>query len=162
MYSPPPAPLAPRLRCGHPESIPLQGFGVFWSKSGDRYEGEWRDGKRNGKGRQIYGGRFPDGFGGDVYEGDWVQDKRHGQGVMEARPLLAACRPGCSVCTERRAAAQMANGDCFDGEWADDAKHGRGTFYYAKHGGMCVLAAAPRACTPRLTALACADMRASG
>ena len=114
----PPAPLAPRLRCRRSEPIPLQGFGVFWSKSGDRYEGEWKDGKRNGKGRQIYGGRFPDGFGGDVYEGDWVQDKRHGQGVMEARPPLAPgsmqvfpCLPsGALLRRWRTATASMASG----------------------------------------------------
>ena len=91
----------------------LQGFGVFWSKTGDRYEGEWLQGRRHGQGRQTYGGRFPDGFGGDVYEGDWVQDKRDGHGVM-----------------------QMANGDCFEGEWAGDLKHGRGTFFYQLHGGV--------------------------
>lgn len=79
-----------------------QGYGIFWSKNGDRYEGEWVGGRRNGKGRQTYGGRFPDGFGGDLYEGEWLDDRRHGLGFFEARgddenPNRAGWLPLCPV-----------------------------------------------------------------
>ncbi len=65
--------------------------------NGDRYQGEWRAGKRNGQGTytsangNTYVGEFSDnnhdGWGrltfanGDVYVGEWVQGRRHGQGV---------------------------------------------------------------------------------
>lgn len=89
--SPPasPAPLPSELYSSPPLLTPSsQGYGIFWSKNGDRYEGEWVGGKRNGKGRQTYGGRFPDGFGGDLYEGEWLNDKRHGLGFFEARVFV--------------------------------------------------------------------------
>ena len=53
------------------------GFGVFFNAKGERYEGEWFEGKRHGKGKQTYGGRF-DGLGADVYDGEWVHGKRRG------------------------------------------------------------------------------------
>ena len=34
-----------------------QGFGTFFNAKGEFYQGEWLAGKRNGKGRQTYGGR---------------------------------------------------------------------------------------------------------
>ena len=68
--------------------------------NGDRYQGEWRAGKRNGQGTytsangNTYVGEFSDnnhdGWGrltfanGDVYVGEWVQGRRHGQGVEYA------------------------------------------------------------------------------
>ena len=35
----------------------MQGFGTFFNKKGEFYQGEWKAGKRYGKGRQTYGGR---------------------------------------------------------------------------------------------------------
>ena len=83
-----------------------EGFGVFFNDQGERYEGEWLNSKRHGRGRQTIGGRF-DGVGADVYEGDWVMDRKTGRGVM-----------------------QYANGDCYSGGWLDDEKHGEGTHFY--------------------------------
>ena len=37
-------------------------------------EGEWKDGKRHGKGHIKY-------VSGDTYTGDWVNDNREGHGV---------------------------------------------------------------------------------
>jgi len=39
------------------------------------YEGNWKNGKSNGKGRLIH-------FDGDVYEGDWVDNKAEGKGIF--------------------------------------------------------------------------------
>ncbi len=38
------------------------------------YEGYWADDRANGRGRLIH-------TNGDVYEGDWKDDKAHGKGV---------------------------------------------------------------------------------
>ena len=48
--------------------------GRFTWKSGEIYEGEFSDGRRNGVGRQMW-------RDGSVYEGDFVNDQRHGEGI---------------------------------------------------------------------------------
>jgi hypothetical protein len=87
------------------------GFGISYNAKGERYEGEWLMNQRHGKGKQIYGGRVPDGFGGDLYDGDWVHDKRSGEGTYF-----------------------YANGDVYRGGWLDDEKHGEGVFFYEATG----------------------------
>ena len=65
-----------------------EGFRVFFGDQGGRYEGEWLNSKRHGRGRQTIGGRF-DGVGADVYEGDWVMDRRRAGGdAVRQRGLL--------------------------------------------------------------------------
>jgi hypothetical protein len=64
---------------------------------GDVYEGEWMNGKRNGKGTYT-------SDNGDVLEGEWKDDKKHGKGKLT-----------------------LANGDVYDGNWENDKKHGIGT-----------------------------------
>jgi hypothetical protein len=67
--------------------------------NGDRYEGEWKDGKRHGQGTLYY-------KSGSRYEGEWKDGKRHGQGTFF-----------------------WNDGDRYEGEWKDDWKHGKGTMY---------------------------------
>jgi len=83
------------------------------------YEGEWSNGKKHGKGKQIwidgsiYEGYWfenqANGFGrlihndGDVYEGEWQNDKAWGHG----RYL-------------------HMDGAEYNGEWQDDKQHGKG------------------------------------
>eukprot|EP00435_Cladocopium_sp_Y103_P054131 s614_g17.t1 len=45
---------------------------------GSRYEGQWKDGLKHGKGRFIY----PDG---DVYDGEWQDGKAHGHGTYTSK-----------------------------------------------------------------------------
>jgi hypothetical protein len=42
---------------------------------GSRYEGEWKNMKKHGKGMYQYAN-------GDKYIGDWIDDRRTGQGVF--------------------------------------------------------------------------------
>ena len=42
---------------------------------GDRYEGEYKDDKKNGKGKFIYNN-------GDRYEGEYKDDNRNGKGIF--------------------------------------------------------------------------------
>jgi len=99
-------------------------YGIARYPNGDRYEGEWRDGKTNGRGIYYvangnrYEGEFRDGkyngrgiyywTDGDRYEGEYRDDKRNGRGI-----------------------AYHANGDRYEGEWRDGKKHGRGIAYRA-------------------------------
>ena len=54
----------------------LQGSGVFFGEEGELYEGDFKNGKRCGRGKQTIGGRAVDGFGGTVYEGEWMDDAK--------------------------------------------------------------------------------------
>lgn len=61
------------------------------------YEGQWKDGKRAGKGKQVWkDGAFYEGYwlnnmangygrlihtDGDTYEGDWLSDRAEGYGI---------------------------------------------------------------------------------
>lgn len=88
--------------------------------NGSVYTGHRLNGKKNGKGQQVWpdGSRY-DGFwdndqanghgvllhaDGDVYEGNWLNDKAHGQGTYK-----------------------HANGATYIGEWFEDKQHGQGT-----------------------------------
>lgn len=48
-------------------------------ESGAVYEGEWKNGMRDGNGKQ----KWPDG---SIYEGEWVEDKSSGKVSNPAMP----------------------------------------------------------------------------
>ena len=77
------------------------GTGVnIWYKDGkesERYEGEMKKGKHDGKGTATLAN-------GLKYEGDWVDGKSHGKGT-----------------------ATLANGDKYTGDFVDDKFNGKGT-----------------------------------
>jgi hypothetical protein len=64
--------------------------------NGDVYEGDWKDNKRDGKGKMTFAN-------GDVYEGDWKDNKRDGKGKET-----------------------FANGNVYEGDWKDDKRNGKG------------------------------------
>ena len=86
---------------------------------GNRYEGQYLNGKRHGKGRIEFANGYkyigdwaddtPTGFGtfiwtnGDYYEGEFEKGQRHGKGSY-----------------------YFANGDKYVGDWVEDKKHGLG------------------------------------
>ncbi|MGI4845047.1 MAG: MORN repeat-containing protein [Janthinobacterium lividum] len=77
------------------------GVGYFrYASSGDRYEGDVVDVRREGTGIQVAGD-------GSTYEGQWLKGKRHGRG-KETFTL----------------------GGSYDGEWREDKMHGQGTIVY--------------------------------
>ena len=49
--------------------------GVLVYPNGDRYEGDWVNGAKNGQGVLVY-------MTGDKYTGDWSNDKKDGKGKM--------------------------------------------------------------------------------
>ena len=58
----------------------VHGRGVSVYASGNRYDGEWMDGKINGVGVLTYSD-------GDRFEGDWKDGKMHGKGkLLNRRP----------------------------------------------------------------------------
>lgn len=82
----------------------FEGFGNLVFKKGkyrgDRYEGNWIAGKRNGQGTY----NFSDG---ESYLGEWRKNKRHGKGKYD-----------------------FMNGDTYDGSWVNDRMEGQGIYIY--------------------------------
>lgn len=64
------------------------------------YDGEFKDGKRHGKGKQI-------DDEGDVYEGEFFNDQYNGKGRMD-----------------------YVDGDIYQGNWKDGIPHGKGVMIY--------------------------------
>ena len=77
------------------------GRGTYTWANGSRYEGEWRDDDLNGFGTMTYASS-------SRYEGEWRDDERNGFGTMT-----------------------YASGSRYEGEWRDGEQHGFGTMTYA-------------------------------
>lgn len=84
----------------------LEGQGICEYGNGGRYEGEWADGKRNGKGTYWYSGN--DTLKREKYKGEFVDDEYNGQGIC-----------------------YYTDGARYEGEWKDGSREGEGTLKYA-------------------------------
>lgn len=51
-------------------------LGIYVWKDGERYEGEWREGKFHGKGIKT----LPDGT---IFDGEWTEGRPNGQGMCK-------------------------------------------------------------------------------
>ena len=78
-----------------------EGNGKYICENGDYYIGQWKNGLRNGKGKEIY--KY-----GDSYEGDCVNDKWEGNGKYIWK-----------------------DGHYYEGQWKNDLRHGKAKEYYA-------------------------------
>ena len=76
-------------------------FGTAFSKNGDKYVGEYKDGKYHGKGTYTWG-KGPNE--GDKYVGGYKDGKMHGKGTYT-----------------------WANGSKYVGGYKDGGRHGQGT-----------------------------------
>lgn len=74
------------------------GQGTFMGRDGDHYSGGWKDGKKHGQGEYTWSD-------GKIYKGDWQDDNPYGQGVLIT-----------------------TSGDTYDGQWKEGRPHGQLTF----------------------------------
>lgn len=86
------------------------------------YEGEFRAGKKHGRGRKTWAS-------GDSYEGQFADDRRDGVGIYRwggASPWAGDFYWGGFRADRRdgRGLYGWANGDRFDGEWKADVRQG--------------------------------------
>ncbi|TYZ69179.1 hypothetical protein PybrP1_006161 [[Pythium] brassicae (nom. inval.)] len=80
------------------------GHGVFTSERGNRvFEGQWRRSEKHGVGRERWLAS------GDRYDGEYERDVFHGRGVL----------------------TRGVSGSTYDGEFQDGKKHGRGRMEFA-------------------------------
>jgi len=86
---------------------------------GDVYEGECKNGLREGKGKLTY-------LNGDVYEGEWKADKYNGKGKLTFKNgniYEGECKNGLA---DGKGKFTYANGNVYDGEYKADKRHGKG------------------------------------
>lgn len=57
----------------------MHGKGRYYYANGDKYVGEFENGKKNGKGIMYWGAKSR--FAGNRYDGEWKEDKMHGKGT---------------------------------------------------------------------------------
>ena len=80
------------------ENDSMHGKGIYYWKTGGRYEGEFQYGQIQGFGKRVYSS-------GNSYEGNFVNNRKEGRGLMKFK-----------------------NGDEYEGEWKDDDMHGAGEY----------------------------------
>ena len=83
-------------------------IGTFTFASGDKYVGEWKDGKYSGQGTYTFG--HSSEWAGDKYVGEYKNGKRHGQGTFTYAG---------------------GDGEKYVGEFKNDKYNGQGTYTYA-------------------------------
>lgn len=101
----------------------MHGYGVYIYADGDKYEGEWREDKRHGRGTVIYAA--PDGGVAEKYEGDWVDGTC--LSVCSFVRLVLFCVYMLTVCVSMNPTGKMhgtgkyfyADGGVYEGEWVD-------------------------------------------
>ena len=103
------------------------GYGVYVTSFGDRYEGNHRNQKMHGEGLIIWSS-------GNRYKGDWVNNKKHGKGIYVwsdgnryKGDFVDGAMHGNGVFT-------WANGDRYEGGYVDGKEHGKGVFTFSDDG----------------------------
>mmetsp|Transcript_10531 Transcript_10531/g.28830 ORF Transcript_10531/g.28830 Transcript_10531/m.28830 type:complete len:247 (+) Transcript_10531:170-910(+) len=99
---------------------------VYWT-SGERYQGEWFDNKRQGKGTVIYKNN-------DKYEGEWAYGLRHGLGTLwiykNGKYIVRYNGEWSEDAPTGHGTVFEDNGDTYEGDFLYGQKHGRGRAVY--------------------------------
>ena len=128
--------------------------GIMFYKNGAKYEGEWKDDKKNGKGvftsahyyncrknvGMKYEGEFRDdkfeGYGittytnGDKYEGEWKNSKQYGKGTVtyfDGTKYSGEWKDGKF---EGIGIFYLKNGEKYEGRFVNNKYNGYGKYYY--------------------------------
>ena len=128
--------------------------GIMIYNNGAKYEGEWKDNKKHGKGVFIsshylncennpglkYEGEFFDdkfdGFGkvvysnGDKYEGEWKNNKQHGRGTLINFTGTKFEGEWLNGKIEGIGKYYMNNGDIYEGHFSNNKFNGYGKYFY--------------------------------
>ena len=146
-----------KFKDGQYEGIIINGKrelrGIMNYKDGSKYEGQWKDDKRHGKGVFTsmnynnpnlagikYEGEFNndriEGFGiakytsGDKYEGEWKNNKQYGKGALNyvgGGKYVGEWKNGK---LNGEGIYYLKNGERFEGKFEDNKYNGYGKYYY--------------------------------
>jgi len=127
------------------EPLGLIHMKVFF-ENGDTYEGEFKDGNRDGKGYFIsmsgwyYDGVWKDnkkhGYGklvvkdGSFYEGEWRDDDRNGLGKYSRANEYIYQGQWRDGKRDGQGENTYTDGCCYEGEWKNDKMHGQGKYVF--------------------------------
>ena len=122
------------------EKLPLKGIYIY--SSGDYYEGEFVNGKKEGEGKLIYSngniyegsflGGFPNGKGkltqtdNDIYEGEWKNGKINGQGIRLHNNGDKYVGNHLNDVRSGKGLYLFINGDSYNGNWVNGKANGKG------------------------------------
>ena len=125
-----------------------QGYGVYEWNNGDKYEGNYRNNKKEGRGKYFwasngdcYEGEYMDnlkhGHGifishvaGTVYSGQFLRGKKHGKGVLKFKD--GTIFEGDFIEGRRKKGTlRLSCGDIYDGEFVNEKFQGKGVYSYA-------------------------------
>lgn len=98
-------------------------IGTSQLSDGDRFVGEFRNGKRNGQGTYTWGN-------GNRYVGDFVDDKIQGQGTFTFKDGAKYVGPFVNEKRNGRGTYSWADGNVYVGEFANDKIEGFGTYSF--------------------------------
>jgi hypothetical protein len=107
-----------------------EGVGTLWTRESETapwvrvYKGEWRAGKRHGKGVQWGPGD------GEVYEGCFVDGERSITGTLYLANGDRVSGQFAHGKAEGQAKLFCQNGDWFEGIWRDGLREGDGVWHY--------------------------------
>jgi hypothetical protein len=91
------------------------GHGIYYDKSEDNtYEGQWNNGKSNGKGKLTSGSKAK--FPGMWYDGEWKNGQMHGNGIKFWGSTGEHAK------------------NKYVGQWRYDKMEGKGTYYWPDGG----------------------------
>ncbi len=97
------------------------GYGVYKHKNGDSYEGYWKYGRLNGKGKYLF-------KSGDYQEGEWVNDSFEGYGTY-----FSSSDTSCTICfwengriKDGKVVIKKGNQIYYDGEMQNGRYQGYG------------------------------------
>jgi len=106
---------------------PLCGFHVVMEEDGSRYEGEWVDNKKTGKGKMVWAD-------GRVYDGTWLENRYHGRGTLTYKDGRRYVGEYMHDAMHGEGIYTWADGARYEGEYQHNRKHGRGTQIWSTGG----------------------------
>lgn len=98
------------------------GKGILNTATGEKYLGDWTNNERNGKGKFI--------FQRNVYLGSFVKSRMQGKGVMQYHNGDTYSGYWLNNKPEGKGQYKFSNGNLYDGNFVNGSFEGKGTMYY--------------------------------
>ncbi len=100
------------------------GYGTYSWVSGQKYIGDWKDGKKHGQGTLIF-------ESGNKYDGEWKDNEKNGYGTYSwasGQKYIGDWKDGKK---KGQGTLIFESGNKYDGDWKDHEKNGYGTYTWA-------------------------------